>query len=539
MPIPGWGTSALGGTMSERGEIEREAVETIERASEGAGVQLDVKLGRGRAQLLQVSAAEKHTPWYREARGIVSALALFVSATSLAYTWRSDRAAELRQKRQELRQIVQELTEMRLRYVADLARMSDPQQQRDIGNILQAKQSILLEAAEVLADDIPREVTSSAYRTLAWENVYDARLAQAERLFRGALEASRTPTARALAYRDLGSFYAADLAQVEKARGTPLRSSRSRTPTGRGARWRPTGVTRRRGAISCRSPTPITRGRTRPVRAAASQRRWRARRRTRRRPTCSAPRSFARLHAGAKVRQRTVNSPRAELLAGTGWPLPLDRRSAHPGRDRSQVVRDRGPVDRSQHPSLTPVPAARHPEAMFETCDARFTSRTPRAPAAEPPLPLVVDPLPGAEAGFRYHRVMDAERPHPPLAVRGIEAAIHRHESGRPPKDATVPFDRRHQQRRVVLPVDHGDLRHDAALGLLDLHQGAELRRAMELPAPENLRGRLKEAHQLVGAGGHSVHDAAAGLAHDLLHPREHRRESGQGAARLPLRRGR
>src|SRR5713101_2702075 len=174
--------------MSERGEVEREAVETIERASEGAGVQLDVKLGRGHAQLLQVSAAEKHTPWYREARGIVSALALFVSATSLAYTWRSDRAAELRQKRQELRQIVQELTEMRLRYVADLARMSDPQQQRDIGNILQAKQSILLEAAEVLGNNIPREVTSSAYRTLAWENVYDARLAQAERRFRGALE---------------------------------------------------------------------------------------------------------------------------------------------------------------------------------------------------------------------------------------------------------------------------------------------------------------------------------------------------------------
>src|SRR5207249_3792232 len=201
MPILGWGTSArVRRTMSERGEIEREAVETIERASEGAGVQLDVKLGRGRAQRLQVSAAEKHTPWYREARGIVSALALFVSATSLAYTWRSDRAAELRQKRQELRQIVQELTEMRLRYVADLARMSDPQQQRDIGNILQAKQSILLEAAEVLADVVPREVTSSAFRTLAWENVYDARLAQAERLFRGALEASRTPTARAFAY---------------------------------------------------------------------------------------------------------------------------------------------------------------------------------------------------------------------------------------------------------------------------------------------------------------------------------------------------
>src|SRR3989449_10570142 len=125
MPIPGWGTSALRGSMSEREEIEGEGVEAIERASEGAGVQLDVKLGRGRAQLLKVSAAEKLTPWYREARGIVSALALFVSPTSLAYTWRSDRAAELRQKRQELRQIGQELTEMRLRYVADLARMSE------------------------------------------------------------------------------------------------------------------------------------------------------------------------------------------------------------------------------------------------------------------------------------------------------------------------------------------------------------------------------------------------------------------------------
>jgi len=204
--------------MSQRGEIEREAVETIERASEGAGVQLDVKLGRGRAQLLQVSAAEKHTPWYREARGIVSALALTVSAASLAYAWRSDGAAEIRQKRQEIRQIVQELTEMRLRDVADLGRFTDPQQQRDIGKILQAKQSILLEAAEVLADDIPKQVTSSAYRTLAWENVYDERLAQAELFFRAALDASRTPTGRAYAYRDLGTFYAAYLDKVEQAR---------------------------------------------------------------------------------------------------------------------------------------------------------------------------------------------------------------------------------------------------------------------------------------------------------------------------------
>src|SRR5438552_2916198 len=219
MPIPGRGASArVRWTMSQRGEIEREAVETIERASEGAGVQLDVKLGRGRAQLLQVSAAEKHTPWYREARGIVSALALTVSAASLAYAWRSDGAAEIRQKRQEIRQIVQELTEMRLRYVADLGRFTDPQQQRDIGKILQAKQSILLEAAEVLADDIPKQVTSSAYRTLAWENVYDERLAQAELFFRAALDASRTPTGRAYAYRDLGTFYAAYLDKVEQAR---------------------------------------------------------------------------------------------------------------------------------------------------------------------------------------------------------------------------------------------------------------------------------------------------------------------------------
>src|SRR2546430_172567 len=152
----------------EGGESGGEGVGAVERAAEGGGVRVDVKRGRGRAQLLQVSAAERHTPWYREARGIVSALALFVSATSLAFTWRSDRAAELRQKRQELRQIVQELTEMRLRYVAELARMSDPQQQRDIGNILQAKQSILLEAAGVLAAAIPRAGTSGAYRTPAW-----------------------------------------------------------------------------------------------------------------------------------------------------------------------------------------------------------------------------------------------------------------------------------------------------------------------------------------------------------------------------------
>src|SRR5947208_1515128 len=31
------------------------------------------------------------------------------------------------------------------------------------------------------------------------------------------------------------------------------------------------------------------------------------------------------LHAGAKVRQGTVNSPRAGVLAGADWPLPLDQ----------------------------------------------------------------------------------------------------------------------------------------------------------------------------------------------------------------------
>src|SRR2546428_12975175 len=96
MPIPGWGTSArVRGTMSERGEIEREAVETIERASEGAGVQLDVKLGRGRAQLLQISAAEKHTHWDREERGLLCEIVLFVSSTTHTFTLSSTHAPAL------------------------------------------------------------------------------------------------------------------------------------------------------------------------------------------------------------------------------------------------------------------------------------------------------------------------------------------------------------------------------------------------------------------------------------------------------------
>ncbi len=205
--------------MSEPGELEREAVETIERVSEeSAGVQLDLKLGPDRAQLLRVSATGKTVPWYRETRSIVAVLAFLVSATSLLYSWRTRRAEEVHQKRQELRQIVQQLTEMRIQFIADLARITDEQQRSDIGSVLYAKQTILLEAAEALAGDIPHEVTTSAYRTLAWENVHAERLAQAERFFQAALDASGSPTGRAYAYRDLGVYWADYRGEVEKAR---------------------------------------------------------------------------------------------------------------------------------------------------------------------------------------------------------------------------------------------------------------------------------------------------------------------------------
>jgi len=185
--------------MGEPGELEREAVEIIARAAEDGAA---------------------GTPWYREARGIVSVLAILVSASSFLFTWQTHRSEEVHQKRQEFRQIVQELTEMRLHYIADLARITDEGQRRGINSVLGAKQNILLEAAEALVETIPDEVTASAYLTLAWENVNGEHLAQAERFFRAALHATGSPTGRTYAHRDLGLFLADYRDELAQARET-------------------------------------------------------------------------------------------------------------------------------------------------------------------------------------------------------------------------------------------------------------------------------------------------------------------------------
>lgn len=149
--------------------------------------------------------------------------------------------------------------------------------------------------------------------------------------------------------------------------------------------------------------------------------------------------------------------------------------------DRYQVVGYGGPADTAIEAGAPAISAASHAECVLQARNASFATGAPCATALEPSLPLVRDPVPSAVPRSGKDRMFDAHLDEAMLAAAGVETAVRRDRRGWPPEEFLMKLDGGNQQGRVGSSFIDGDITDDAALGLLDLHQHSEFRRAIEL----------------------------------------------------------
>jgi len=166
---------------------------------------------------------------------------------------------------------------------------------------------------------------------------------------------------------------------------------------------------------------------------------------------------------------------------GDGGSRTRPSRSA--SSDDLEVVGDGSPVDRAVSARGALAAASVHAEVLFEMRDTGLTSRTPGAASAESTLSLVGNTVFGLMA-----RLWSGDGPHAQLrearfTLGRVEATIGCNEVWRATKGHDVMLRRWNEKRRVGLVGHLADIGDEAALGILDLHQHAELRRLVWLSA--------------------------------------------------------
>lgn len=130
-----------------------------------------------------------------------SILAVFLSLIALYISWNSSNAQLNREKREELRQILEILVNLRTEAATGLSNPS----------LLNIKMNIYLQAAESIVAQIPNQVSSAEYLVLAEENISEADYKQARFFFKKAVTASShkgsSEVSRAQALRFLATDY--------------------------------------------------------------------------------------------------------------------------------------------------------------------------------------------------------------------------------------------------------------------------------------------------------------------------------------------
>lgn len=163
----------------------------------------DTDLLRDQVDALQVSAAEKRRPWYRDHSTLISLSALLLSTIfSLQAVHDTIRAkaaernekthAEIRTKLETLRQFMVQVADIRNEEVQEQSTtaLSSPALYGMRSSARNAKRQILLESADAIVTDVREHVSAQVLNTLAFEHSMDSRFHSAERYYRAALAAS-------------------------------------------------------------------------------------------------------------------------------------------------------------------------------------------------------------------------------------------------------------------------------------------------------------------------------------------------------------
>lgn len=171
-----------------------------------------LQLLRDQVDELQVKAAEKKKPWYKQSPSLTSLLALVLSISTAIYSGVQGHRQDVQKKQESLRGIVSALLELSNEQQAKLnspeAQSRSAQEREFIGGMLNNKRMILAEAADNLVRAIPDDVSSSEYNMLANDKLANGGSATAEEYLKKAVEVSQESLAKMIALRNLGMFYA-------------------------------------------------------------------------------------------------------------------------------------------------------------------------------------------------------------------------------------------------------------------------------------------------------------------------------------------
>src|SRR5262249_12161655 len=143
-------------------------------------------------------------------------------------------------------------------------------------------------------------------------------------------------------------------------------------------------------------------------------------------------------------------------------------------------------------PAFTAVPAAPQTMTAFERADPPLASGAPAECGAGDPRALLTR-LP------RQHDMPDAPIPRSALVTARREPAVgHGQLRGALHKRDVSIQGRLPQGPLALARIHHGVVRDELCLGLLDLHEPAELRGVRQLALADDVRVRFEEADHLV-----------------------------------------
>lgn len=171
----------------------------------------ELQLVRDQVDELQIKAAEKKKPWYKQSPSLTSLLALLLSIITAIYSGVQGHRQDVQKKQESLRGIISSLMDLSNEQQSRLGSVESqklsPQEREFISGMLNSKRMILAEAADNLVRDIPDAVSSSEYNILANDKLSNGGAARAEEYLKKAVSVSQDPLAKMIALRNLAYFY--------------------------------------------------------------------------------------------------------------------------------------------------------------------------------------------------------------------------------------------------------------------------------------------------------------------------------------------
>lgn len=126
----------------------------------------------------------KSKPWFKEISIWISILALILSAITTGFNLSFQRNQDIRTKEDQLRQLIVNLIDLDTEFQEKVVPITNDNELYNIkSRNLSTKRAVYINSAEIIASQIPNNVTVSEYITLAGQRAFDANYKLAEEYF--------------------------------------------------------------------------------------------------------------------------------------------------------------------------------------------------------------------------------------------------------------------------------------------------------------------------------------------------------------------